>query len=304
MKTVSIPKHYNYVATFLTLNCNLACGYCINYKDLKSSRKEILTSSMDADQWIIAINRLRIGRDDLPVTFQGGEPTLHKGFYEIVNGTKEEIKFDLLTNLMFDVDAFIKNVPFKRFIREAKYAAIRASYHPGQNDIDDLIAKILKLADAGFYVGLYAVMVSSNAEHIKEVQERCLSLGIDFRTKEYLGFDGQQWHGVYKYAEAVSEKVQKYCECKTTELIVGPDGNVFRCHSDLYSKRQPIGHILDPNFHIEDVYRPCYVFGHCNPCDIKVKTNRFQIFGHTSVDIRNIRELHDDTRKTREVIRG
>ena len=72
---------------------------------------------------------------------------------------------------------------------------------------------------------------------------------------------------------------------------MGPNGGVYRCHSDLYENRIPIGNILDRDFRIQDIYRPCYVYGHCNPCDIKVKTNRFQEFGHTSVDIKNIREL-------------
>ena len=42
-----------------------------------------------------------------------------------------------------------------------------------------------------------------------------------------------------------------------------------------------------------DEYRDCYVYGDCNPCDVKVKTNRFQQFGHTSVDIIDIRELDE-----------
>ncbi len=246
---------------------------------------------MSGEDWAKALNRLQINRDDLPVTLQGGEPTLHKEFLKIVNGVSEEIKLDLLTNMIFDVDKFIQNVPAKKFTRDAKYAAIRVSYHPGQNDIDDLIAKHHKLRDAGIYVGIYSVMVPQNQEHIKEVQKKCLQEGVDFRVKEYLGFDGQEWHGTYKYPEAISQKVNRYCECKTSELIISPSGHVFRCHSDLYENRTPIGHILDPNFDIEQIHRPCFVFGHCNPCDIKVKTNRFQEFGHTSVDIKQIRDL-------------
>ena len=84
-----------------------------------------------------------------------------------------------------------------------------------------------------------------------------------------------------------------YCECKTSELIVGPNGGVYRCHSDLYESRTPVAFVTDDGFDIEEIHRPCFVFGHCNPCDIKVKTNRFQEFGHTSVDIQNIRELSD-----------
>ena len=49
--------------------------------------------------------------------------------------------------------------------------------------------------------------------------------------------------------------------------------------------RAAIGHILDESFVIEDIFRPCRAFGLCNPCDIKVKTNRFQQYGHTSVEI-------------------
>ncbi len=42
---------------------------------------------------------------------------------------------------------------------------------------------------------------------------------------------------------------------------------------------------MDENFELEERFRECDVFGHCNPCDVKLKTNRFQEFGHTSVEI-------------------
>ena len=69
-------------------------------------------------------------------------------------------------------------------------------------------------------------------------------------------------------------------------LIIGPDGHVFRCHADLYEGREAIGHLLDKEVPLPGEFRECGFFGFCNPCDIKVKTNRFQEFGHTSVEIR------------------
>jgi len=63
---------------------------------------------------------------------------------------------------------------------------------------------------------------------------------------------------------------------------------IYRCHSDLYEDRESVGNILDPEFEIKDIYRKCNYFGHCNPCDVKLKTNRFQKFGHTSVKIENV----------------
>lgn len=283
----------NYVAFFLSFACNLKCNYCINLHDNASRAEQARRSLMSASDWIAAANRLVL-RPDLPLTLQGGEPTLHPGFYRLVNEVKPEIKMDLMTNLMFDVEAFIANVPVERFTREAPYAAIRVSYHPGQNDIDDLVRKTVRLQDAGFRIGLYGIEHPDRAinEHIKAVRERCLGLGLDFRTKEFLGEHNGAMYGTFKYQGCVSGKVLKRCQCRTTEILVDPSGQVFRCHSDLYHARNPIAHILDDHFGSEtiDEFRACEFYGDCNPCDVKVKTNRFQIYGHTSVEIRNLCE--------------
>ena len=288
-------KHHNYVAFFPTLACNLQCSYCINLHGAGSRYQQAKRANLTPEEWIQATNRL-ILRDDLPLTFQGGEPTLYKGFYKIVNEVKEEIKMDLLTNMAFDVDEFIENVPVWRFLREAPYAAIRVSYHPGQNDINDLIKKTLKMQEAGFRVGLYGVLIPDNAieRHILEVKETCLKLNIDFRTKEFLGVYKGQLYGTFKYENSINSGQMLHCECKTTELIVDPGGYVYKCHADLYQGRNPIAHILDKNFTEEEIdkFRDCDFYGDCNPCDVKVKTNRFQIFGHTSVEIKSIQETN------------
>jgi MoaA/NifB/PqqE/SkfB family radical SAM enzyme len=153
---IKFKPHHNYVAFFFTFSCNLNCPYCINIHSIGTKKRQI-AASMKVDKWIKAANRLVL-RNDLPLTLQGGEPTIYKGFYKFVNEVKEEIKMDLLTNMKFDVDKFVKNVPVKRFIRDAPYAPIRVSYHPGQNDIEELIKKTLKLQDAGFRVGVYGLL--------------------------------------------------------------------------------------------------------------------------------------------------
>lgn len=286
------PKaHHNYVAFFLTLACNLSCMYCINrHGDISAVPGR---TQMSAANWVAAANRLVL-RDNLPLTLQGGEPTLHKDFFRIVNEVKPEIKMDLMTNLMFDVDAFISNVPVWRFTREAPYAAIRVSYHPGQNSIDDLIEKTVKLQNAGFRIGLYGIEHpdSEKKRQILEVQQQCLDMGLDFRLKEFLGVHNQHMYGTFKYEDCVSSTHLRRCQCRTTEIIVDPSGYVYKCHADLYSGRNPIAHILDAIFSEESIeeFRECTNYGTCNPCDVKLKTNRFQIFGHTSVEIRNIGE--------------
>jgi len=287
-----IPKKdHNYVAFFLTFACNLKCPYCINLHNSGIGNRPV-KEYLKVDDWISAANRLVL-RDDLALTLQGGEPTLYKDFYRFVNEVKPGIKMDLLTNMTFDADKFIKSVPLYRFTREAPYAAIRVSFHPGQSDIQELIRKILRLQDAGFRVGIYGIMHPDKDINkiVGDAKELCLKRGIDFRDKEFLGEHGGRLYGTYKYEGAVGNGLLYDCECKSTELIVDPCGGVYRCHADLYAGRGRISHILEPDFTPDDLdkFRPCSNYGDCNPCDIKVKTNRMQIYGHTSVEIRRIK---------------
>lgn len=293
LSIISPKENHNYVAFFLSFACNLKCDYCINLHDHGSRLEQAKRYYMSTEDWITAANRLVL-RSDLPLTLQGGEPTLYPGFFKFVNEVKSEIKMDLMTNLMFDVDAFISNVPVERFKRDAPYASIRVSYHPGQNNITDLINKTVRLQDAGFRVGLYGIEHPDPVanKHIQETKQLCLDQGLDFRTKEFLGEYAGKMYGTFKYDDCVAGKSLKQCECRTTEILVDPSGNVFKCHSDLYRGRSPVAHILSPDFSEEsiDEFRNCAFYGDCNPCDVKIKTNRFQVFGHTSVEIRDIKE--------------
>lgn len=281
MKGIAIPKTYNYIAAFLTFRCNYRCSYCINYFEVK----RLPRGEISGKDWVKGLNRM-VSRDDLPITLQGGEPSVHRDFTYIINHIKPELNIDILTNLQFDVNEFIKKVEPNRLKRKAPYASIRVSYHPEVMDLDETTKKTLKMLDAGFSIGIWGVLHPEQEGLILKAQDKCKSLGIDFRTKEFLGEYKGRLYGTYLYEDACDKKHTEKVLCKTTELIIAPNGNIFRCHSDLYANRQPIGNLLDPNFKIQDKFRECYFYGHCNPCDIKVKTNRFQQFGHTSVKIK------------------
>lgn len=274
------PKDCNYIAAFLTLACNLRCSYCIT----RFGKAVADYANMPGEAWIEALNRIE-PRLDLPVTLQGGEPSLHPNFYAIINGLRDDLSIDVLTNLQFDVDEFMANVPPERLRREAPYASIRVSYHPEVMNFENIAAKVSKLLQNDYSVGIWAVQHPAHENAIRRAAVACDKRGIDFRTKEFLGIYAGQTYGTYGGAEAVGGRPVPV-ECRTTELIIGPSGDVFRCHSDLYTGQPPIGHIRNADFRLEQVFRPCQRYGLCNPCDVKVKTNRFQQFGHTSVKIR------------------
>lgn len=277
---LAIPPHYNYIAVFLTLSCNLTCSYCINRFDRFSYTKGRLTGA----EWVQGLNRI-VSHPDLPVTLGGGEPSLHQDFTAIVNGIRPELNIDLLTNLEFDIDRFMAEILPERIKRQAPYASIRVSYHPEVMALEPLMANVLKMQERGYSIGIWGVLHPKQEEEILGAQEQCRHEGIDFRIKEFLGECHGEMHGTIRYPGACDRTATQKVLCRTTELLIGPTGHIYRCHSDLYAGRTPVGHLLDPAFQIDSGFRSCEWFGHCNPCDVKVKTNRFQEFGHTSVEI-------------------
>jgi len=284
MTPIIIPSTYNYIAIFLTFACNLKCSYCINAHS-KIDRKRRLLSGQE---WVEALGRI-VTRSDLPITFGGGEPTLHPDFYYIVKELhRKNVPMDLLTNCQFEVDEFMENVSSSIFKRPAPYASIRVSYHSKTMDLFSLLKKVCVLRDDGYSIGIWSVNHPLYESNIELCQYLCHKLDIDFRLKEFLGIHNGKSYGTYKYPNACNSDIRKEVMCKTSELIVGPDGNVYRCHADLYEQRWHIGNIMDDNFDIKDEYLPCDKFGSCNPCDQKLKYNRFQEKGHCSVSIKEV----------------
>jgi MoaA/NifB/PqqE/SkfB family radical SAM enzyme len=286
VQPIIIPPHYNYIAVFLTLACNLSCSYCINRFDAFRHARGHLTG----EEWVRGLNRI-VSRDDLPVTLGGGEPSLHPDFSAIINGIRPELSIDLLTNLEFDIDRFMAEVPPARLRRDAPYASIRVSYHPEVMPLAPLIKKVLRLQATGYSIGIWGVLHPAQEVEVLRARDICRSEGIDFRTKEFLGEFNGKLYGRFRYPGACAQQSRTTVHCRTTEMLIGPDGAIYRCHSDLYAARGAIGHILGTEFEIDGCYRPCDQFGYCNPCDVKVKTDRFQQFGHTSVEIIDL----DDT---------
>lgn len=289
LKKVVIPKRYNYIACFISLTCNYKCHYCINWFEENSRGKKLF---MSGKMWIEGLNRL-ICPKDMPVTLQGGEPGLHPNFFEIIKNIKPELNIDILTNLSFDTNKFIKELNPSRLSRNAPYPNIRVSYHPQYMQLNTIIKKTLKLQKEGFSIGIHGILHPELKNKILDAQKECLDLGIDFRTKEFLGTYNGKLYGAYLHPDAVCSNSKKSCLCRTSELLIGNNGDVFGCHHDLYNNFSPLANLLDPDLVLNDTFRQCNQYGDCNPCDIKIKNNRFQINGHTSVEIKDIKAIRN-----------
>jgi sulfatase maturation enzyme AslB (radical SAM superfamily) len=276
---MEIPKNYNYIGIFLTLRCNFNCPHCINDFDREAASR----SELSGEQWLDFLNQIE-SRQDLPITLQGGEPSIHKNFYEIINGIKYDLKIDLISNLSFNLDRFINSVNPVRLKRDAKYSSIRTTFYPDQTDTDSFLMRVRTLKNSGYSIGVWLIDHPHWSDKNTKIEKVFIEEDIDVRHKNFLGVINGKLYGAYKYPEGLNNQPSSV-ECRTTELLVAPDGYIFKCHSDLYGKINPIGSIFDKTFIPEFKFRKCSQFGKCNPCDLKTKFNRFQEMGHCSVEI-------------------
>lgn len=284
MKPIVLPKDFNYIGVFLTFACQLKCPYCINrHGTVALHRPKQLTG----DQWIEGLSRIQ-ATNDLPLTLQGGEPTLHTDFFQIVNSLQPGT-LDLLTNLEVDAEEFMRHIHPHTFHRKAKYASIRVSYHFDQTNYAHLMHKVADFMKKGYDIGVWEIDHPDYTKSVLDRQHAAKHWGIDYRIKEFLGPWKGRNYGTMAYSGAVGSNINRSCDCKTSEFLIAPDGNIYRCHSDLYAGLNAIGHILSPRpLHLGE-FRPCNRYGQCNACDIKITTNRFQEYGHSSVEIKNIK---------------
>ena len=221
------------------------------------------------------------------LTLGGGEPTLYRDFYLLLDLLRPDISIDLLTNLTFDLDEFLRRTRPGRFnrCRLPAYKSIRVSYHVEKMDPSELLARVLRLQGAGYNIGIFGINHPHNIEANMRMAEMACANRVFFFVKDFLGeLDGRLF-GHFNYPEALHGGVPRAARCRTHEILVGPGGSIYRCHRDLYQAENPVGRITDPDLTFSEDFRPCVNFGYCNPCDIKLKTNRYLQMGHCSVEI-------------------
>lgn len=282
MNSVRLPDWYNYFEAYLTLRCNLGCAYCINSLSGKAVRGR---NELPAEEWAAGLNRIDFG--ETPLTLGGGEPTLYRDFYRLLDLLRPDIPVDLLTNLSFDLEEFMEKTTPARFNRCVlpAYKAIRVSYHVEKMDPKLLLRRVLRLQDTGYNIGIFGINRPDNIQANMRMAEMACDSRVFFFVKDFLGEFNGRLFGHFNYPEALKGGTPRQARCRTHEILVGPGGNIYRCHRDLYLSENPVARITDPELTFSEEFRPCTNFGFCNPCDVKLKTNRYLQMGHCSVEI-------------------
>lgn len=289
LEKIIVPEDYDYIGVYLTDKCFLRCPYCItNHHGANFISRKSVTNFLSPGEWIQALNRLVLPKD-VPITLQGGEPFLYNGIWDILDNVKHKV--DIMTALppFLKKEHFLKLKSLAWNRRDAPYPTIRVSFHRGQNDFKELINRIAEL-DNFLSIGLYYLNYPGMPDtEIKTMKYEASKKGVELRSKEFLGLYNGNTYGSLKYpGSADSNKHGITVYCKNTVAPIAPDGEIYLCHSDLYFKRRDrsLGNILDPVFIFPNKHLPCSNFGLCSECDVKIKTNHYQQYGYTSVDIR------------------
>lgn len=287
MRKIVVPKDYDYIGVYLTDKCHLFCPYCITMHHRSPFGKEN-RRHLKPQEWIEGLNRLELSQD-VPVTLQGGEPFLYRGIWQILE--KLNHKVDILTALppYLKKEQFLNLKALEWNKRIAPYPTIRVSYHKGQNDYKELIERIAELQEI-LSIGLYYFEHPLNNENeIIELKRYAKRFNVESRSKEFLGEYNGKMYGTYLYPDAaVGKRKGIKALCKNTVVSIAPDGTIYRCHSDLYFNRKEgaLGNILDDTFEFSEDSQYCGNYGLCSECDVKIKTNHYQEYGYTSVEIK------------------
>lgn len=281
-----IPKNYDYVGVYLTDKCHLSCPYCITQHHRSSFGKHRI-EYLKPEEWVTGLNRLELPKD-VPITLQGGEPFLYKGIWKILERVHHKI--DILTAFpkFLNKEHFIKLDTLRWNRRIAPYPTIRVSYHKGQNNFKKLIERIADLQDI-LSIGLYYLDHPDAVDEIEKVKEYAKKYKVELRKKEFLGKWNNKMYGDILYKDAAKgERLGVKVLCKNTVVPIAPDGSIYRCHSDMYFNRRELtlGTILDRETSFPKYHLGCMNYGLCSECDVKVKTNHYQQYGYTSVDIK------------------
>ena len=263
---------FDTIQLFLTFLCSASpnyCPYCIQGPMQRNKYKEV-----SPDKWINFINGHEQGTK---IGLIGGEPTLYKGFKDIVENCSNNYLLTVTTNLKGPLYS-----DFAAFLDWAHNYRVRwnMSFHPSVLSVSDFVNKVTMMRLNGLWVDQVA---SVDCEEMKQYHKELCDANIGFwlqtdtsidsegvlhPTKKELDMYGSgeariDDHKRYSYlCDGVNKKVTVFCT--TRKLLVNPEGEVFRCHRDIYARENSLGNIFDnsvlPNY-------ICPNLGTCNPCD-------------------------------------
>lgn len=249
--------HSDVLIPFITLRCNFKCQYCITRF---SPDFDFTFSELPGKKWIDFINLQENVKD---VIFNGGEPTIHPHFSNIINSLSPLRLIAIGTNYSDLATKSLLNITPRDDL------ILDGSFHPHFISHHDISQNILKLKDSGFKVRVHVLSYPGFKTPLPSFIHDFQLHGIEASVQKYEGFYQGTFYYDPKKLPYCNLETKSRCLCsKSIYTPIAPNGDIFFCHYLMYSNNPQgkLGNITGPLTE-SPTSLDCPYLGHCNPCD-------------------------------------
>lgn len=254
----------------ITHACNYRCPYCFFIPswaaDPEGNNNRHLACS--PREWLRFWERCREQAGRFQIEVAGGEPCCHPDLITLLRGASRWHGLRVVTNLSLGVESFIGEL-------DPRDVSWSVSIHPTQAELDGLIAKLQRLAAAGFRVTSSLVAYPDFFDRLEGWRERVAEAGIECFLNPFQGvWRGRSYPQSYSDEEAVlldrtalreacdlrmgrTSPRGRPCAAGRRHLRIWPDGAIYRCCAATELGLGPLGHIRDERIPLAEHDMPC-----------------------------------------------
>lgn len=238
--------------------CNYRCPYCRIWED--SSIKELY---LTAEEWIAIWDNIYNNYGSCHIFMSGGEPSVYPHFYELVRKLTMKHSIEICTNLSWDVDNIISEIPSSKL-------KIAPTFHPSQAKFEDFFNKTIKIKE--YLPNLQIYYVAYSGQQIKEMPQRSATLkeyGINLipyplRGNQVVLNTHEEEAIIRSVSPYTGEKIEyqlknispkgKHCRAGQHYAVIRANGKVDRCSQH---RTGDVGNFFDKDFHLFNEPKPC-----------------------------------------------
>lgn len=179
-----------YIGWEITQRCNYACTYCASYNNDLPFQFKTLSEYEKAVSFI----RSCLGNKTGKINILGGEPTLFKGWVDLLN-VIDSYGFipHVTTNLSVPIEKYVNKIIPKK--------VINPSYHPQFSDPDEFIMRVEKLREYDLLTSVSVMADTSNWDKVLKVYNALSEVAHISKLRDEFSSDNDVSAGYIHYTE-------------------------------------------------------------------------------------------------------
>ncbi|MCM8791912.1 MAG: radical SAM protein, partial [Candidatus Omnitrophica bacterium] len=260
--------------------CNYRCPYCwFNGKWEELKHQNIY---LPLEKIIGFWSNIYSKYGQVKISITGGEPFLYPNFTDLINELSQLHIIEIITNLSFDIDSFLKKVNINN-------VEIRPSFHPYFANFDEFIKRFLMLKEIKPNLEPSFVAWPPQIEDIMFYQEKFSKYGTKMFLQPFYGeYNGRKYPDSYIEEELkiinpflgtrggktfdvkTPDTKGKLCLAGVIYALIHPNNKIYPCggFSNGLKEKSIIGMFGDDNFGLSNEPLTCN-FEIC-PCNERI----------------------------------